>query len=111
LLSVAATRVSDNAPVRSKWCKFFLSRERDETEQAKAWCIVREELKRLGWTKAELKRRRKGDASKVALTRRLREKTAVSLRWISENPPANARGDSHPLVDSYLFAHSFGNVS
>jgi hypothetical protein len=28
---------------------------------------VRKELKRLGWTKAELKRRRKGDASKVAL--------------------------------------------
>jgi hypothetical protein len=46
---------------------------------------VREELKRLGWTKAELKRRRKGDASKVALARRLRAQTAVSLRWIAEN--------------------------
>jgi hypothetical protein len=60
-------------------------RERDETEQTKAWRIVREELKRLGWTKAELKRRRKGDASKVALARRLREETTVSLRWIAEN--------------------------
>ena len=85
LLSVAATGVSDNAPVRSKWCKFFLSRERDETEQAKALRIVQEELNRRGWAKAELKRRRKGDEAKVAVARRLREETAVSLRWIAEN--------------------------
>jgi hypothetical protein len=45
---------------------------------------VQEELKRLGWTKAELNWRRKGDEAKVALARRLREKTAVSLRWIAE---------------------------
>jgi hypothetical protein len=61
------------------------SRERDETEQAKALRIVQEELKRRGWTRAELKRRRKGDEAKVALARRLREETAVSLRWIAEN--------------------------
>ena len=60
-------------------------RERDETEQAKAWRIVQQELKRRGWTRAELKRRRKGDKIKVALARRLREETAVSLRWIAEN--------------------------
>ena len=61
------------------------SRERDETEQAKALRIVREELIRLGWTKAELRRRRKGDETKIALALRLREETAVSLRWIAEN--------------------------
>lgn len=60
-------------------------RERDETEQAKAWRIIQEELKRLGWSKAALRRRRKGDALKVALARRLREETAVSLKWIAEN--------------------------
>ena len=38
----------------------------------------------MGWTKAELKRRRKGDASKVSLARRLRERTTVSLKWIAE---------------------------
>jgi REP-associated tyrosine transposase len=59
--------------------------ERDETEQATASRIVQEELKRLGWTKAELRRRRKGDAVKVALARRLREETAVSLKWIAQN--------------------------
>ena len=61
------------------------SRERDETEQVKALRIVQEELMRLGWTKAELRRRRKGDETKIALARRLREETAVSLRWIAEN--------------------------
>jgi hypothetical protein len=48
-------------------------------------CIVRQELKRLGWSEAELKRRRKGGKNKVALARRLREETTVSLRWIAEN--------------------------
>ena len=60
-------------------------RERDETEQGKAMRMLREEMKRLGWTKAELKRRKKGDPAKVALARRLREETAVSLKWIAEN--------------------------
>ena len=61
------------------------SRERDETEQVKALRIVQVELMTLGWTKAELRRRRKGDETKIALARRLREETAVSLRWIAEN--------------------------
>lgn len=46
---------------------------------------LQEELKRLAWTKAELRRRRKGNETKIALARRLREETAVSLRWIAEN--------------------------
>jgi hypothetical protein len=60
-------------------------RERDETEQSRAARIVRDELKKLGWTKMELKRRRKGDPAKVELTRLLRQRTAVSLKWIAEN--------------------------
>jgi putative transposase len=59
-------------------------RQRDETEEHKAERIVAQELKRLGWTKAELARRKKGDGAKVALARRLREETAVSLKWIAE---------------------------
>jgi REP element-mobilizing transposase RayT len=60
-------------------------RERDETEESKGNRIVREEMNRLGWTKAELSRRKKGDPAKVALARRLRSETAVSLKWIAEN--------------------------
>ena len=60
-------------------------RERDETEQGKAARIISEEMQKLGWKKAELKRRKKGDPTKVALARRLRAETAVSLKWIAEN--------------------------
>lgn len=60
-------------------------RQRDETEQGRAARIVRDELKKLGWTQAELRRRRKGDPTKVALARLLRDKTAVSLKWIAQN--------------------------
>src|SRR4030095_13752392 len=56
-------------------------RERDETEQARAWRIVQQELKRRGWTRAELKRRRKGDKIKVGLANRLRGEKAVGLKW------------------------------
>jgi putative transposase len=59
--------------------------ERDETEQSKARRLLREEMKKLGWTAAELKRRKKGDPAKVALARRLRAETAVSLKWIAQN--------------------------
>lgn len=61
------------------------ARERDETEENKAARIVQEEMKRLGWRKAELGLRRKGDPVKVALARRLRAETTVSLKWIAEN--------------------------
>jgi putative transposase len=60
-------------------------RERDETEEGRAKRILGEGIKALGWTKAELRRRKKGDPSKVALARRLRSDTAVSLKWIAEN--------------------------
>lgn len=59
--------------------------ERDETEQSRALRMLEEEMKRLGWTKTELRQRKKGDPAKVALARRLRAETAVSLKWIAEN--------------------------
>jgi REP-associated tyrosine transposase len=58
-------------------------RQRDETDERKAERIVQEEMKRLGWTKQELVRRKKGDALKVKLARRLRAETTVSLKWIA----------------------------
>lgn len=58
--------------------------DRDETEQGKAHRIIRDEMERLGWTNDELRRRRKGDPAKVALARRLRAETAVTLKWIAE---------------------------
>ncbi len=57
--------------------------ERSETEEEKAQRIVRRALSELGWPDEELARKRKSDASKVALARRLRAETAVSLKWIA----------------------------
>ena len=56
---------------------------RQETSAAQAERIVRDELQQRGWDDAELRRRRKGDAGKIQIARRLRAETTVSLKWIA----------------------------
>jgi REP element-mobilizing transposase RayT len=58
--------------------------ERSETEEQKGQRLIEEGLSNLGWSRQELKLRRKSDADKVALACRLRRETAVSLKWIAE---------------------------
>jgi hypothetical protein len=58
--------------------------DRQETGEQKAKRIVREDLKRLGWEKGDLPPRRKGDEGKVAVARRLRQETTMTLRWIAQ---------------------------
>ncbi len=58
--------------------------ERAETEEQKAERLVRTTLDKLGWEESDLVRRRKSDAKKVRLARRLRCETAVSLKWIAD---------------------------
>ena len=41
------------------------------------------ELRRLGWTEAELFRRRKGDPEKIRIAWRLRAETTMTLKWIA----------------------------
>ena len=57
--------------------------EREETETENAERIVRAELHRVGWTEADLGRKRKGDLVKVRIATRLRKETAVTLKWIA----------------------------
>jgi hypothetical protein len=57
--------------------------ERRETEEVKAQGIVAAELKRLGWSEAELAKRRKGHAQKVQIAGRLRAETTMTLKWIA----------------------------
>ena len=59
------------------------SKARVETDHEKAERIVRAGLARLHWKEEQLKLRRKGDPRKVALARKLRTETAVSLKWIA----------------------------
>jgi REP element-mobilizing transposase RayT len=58
--------------------------ERQETAVAVAERIVGEEWQRLGWSEADLANRRKGDAGKVAIARRLRRESTMTLKWIAQ---------------------------
>jgi REP element-mobilizing transposase RayT len=70
---------------------------RRESAEAKAQRIIAEELKRLGWRKNELSRRRKGDPVKLGIAARLRRETTLSIKQIAErvhlgtSKSANAR--------------------
>ena len=90
------------APVRRGWC--LVSQEfrqrmpartsgcvgdnhesgiRREAAENQAEGIIGKELARLGWTEAELERRRKGDPVKLALAARLRRETTLTMKWIA----------------------------
>ena len=58
--------------------------DRQETGEQKAERIVLEELQRRGWKEESLPGLPKGDKSKVALARRLRQETTMSLKWIAQ---------------------------
>lgn len=59
-------------------------KERQESAEEQAEQLTREELDRLGWDEAELKRQRKGARRKVRIARRLRAETTMTLSWIAE---------------------------
>src|SRR5439155_24074878 len=60
------------------------AQERQESSEEKARGILAAEMKRLGWTQAELKVRRKGDAGKVKMASRLRAETTMTLKRIAK---------------------------
>jgi len=59
--------------------------EHFESDEAKAMLIVERELKRRRWKEEDLKARRKGDKTKVAIAARLRKETTMTLKWIAEH--------------------------
>ena len=59
------------------------SARRQETQQEKAERIVRDELKRRGWQEQDLPDQPKGAKAKVAMARRLRKETTMTLKWIA----------------------------
>jgi len=46
--------------------------------------LVQGQLRRRGWTEAELRRRRKGDPEKVKIAWCVRQQTTMTLRWIAQ---------------------------
>ena len=76
--------------------------ERHETGEQKAERIVMEEMKRLGWGKGDLQRRRKGDKGKVTMARRLRRETTMSLKWIAQPRKRSGQKGSWTYVSNLL---------
>ena len=82
--------------------------ERQETAEARAEGMVLAELKRRRWTEAELGRRAKGDAGKVAMAARLRAESAVTVRWIAERLRMGAPGYVNHLLYRWRKARKGG---
>jgi len=57
--------------------------ERRESAEERAGKILNEDLKRPGWDRTELKRRRKADPGKVEVAGRLRKETTMNWQWIA----------------------------
>jgi hypothetical protein len=75
--------------------------ERHETAEACAGRIVAEELQRLGWRAADLGRRAKGDAAKVALAARLLAETVMPVNCIAERQRLGAAGHARHLLQRH----------
>jgi hypothetical protein len=71
------------AAVNAQAGAWHYGEELRESAEAKAERIVAEELKRRRWEAGTLAARRKGDAGKIAMARRLREETTMTLAWIA----------------------------
>ncbi len=54
-----------------------------QSEEQRAEQIVREELRRLGWTSQQLRTTLKGDPRKLRIARRLRQETTMTWAWIT----------------------------
>ena len=59
--------------------------ERQERAEQRARRLLTEEMKRRGWNKAELKRRKKSDPTKAEMAQRLRRETTVTWDWIARS--------------------------
>jgi REP element-mobilizing transposase RayT len=55
-----------------------------ESEEHKARRRIKEELKKLGWTEAQLPERLKGDPEKIRIAQALRQETTMTLEWIAK---------------------------
>ena len=72
------------AQVNAQAGDWHYGEELQESAEAKAERLVAAELKRRKWDAKTLAQRRKGDPAKLAIARRLREETTMTLKWIAE---------------------------
>jgi hypothetical protein len=74
--------------------------ERFETVEMKAERLLAGELKRRGWGRDELKKRRKGDVEKVRIAGQLRKETTMGWDWIARELMMGAPGYAANCVRS-----------
>ena len=74
--------------------------ERRETTEACAERLVAGELQRRKWTEADLGRLAKGDREKLAIAKRLRAETEMTVGWIAERLRMGTRGYLNQLLHS-----------
>ena len=72
--------------------------ERQETAEATAESIVREELRRHRWQEADLRRRIKGDRVKIAIATRMRSETTMTVKWIAGRLQMGSCGYTNHLL-------------
>ena len=70
--------------IGQKQGKQHYGEELRESDQQKAERLVRQMLRQLAWTSAELQRRPKADKKKVRLAARLRAETTMTWNWIAQ---------------------------
>jgi hypothetical protein len=91
---------------REEWLKLMRGRtgsqhggeERRESEAAWAEPMVKDDLKRRGWTERDLAQRPKGDGQKLKLARRMRAETTMTLHWIANRLNMGAAGSLANLL-------------
>jgi REP element-mobilizing transposase RayT len=80
-----------------------------ESAEAKAQKIIAEELKRLGWRKNELSRRRKGDPAKLVIAARLRRETTLSIKQIAERVQLGTSKSANARLHQWMKTGARGN--
>jgi REP element-mobilizing transposase RayT len=70
----------------------YAGEEWQQTAEQKALRVLADELRRRGWSDADLDRRRKGDLEKLSIACRLRAETTMTLSWIARRLKMGSAG-------------------
>lgn len=83
---------------------------RQESAQAKAERIIKEELKRLGCIEGELLIRRKSDPDKLTVAARLRRETTMTLKSIAERMHLGSSKSANARLHEWMKNHPSAQV-
>jgi len=99
VLPEGTTRHADYRRLRERMLETLVQACQKTGWQVHAYCLIRkrfrlvvEGLKRMRWSEADLRARRKGERGKIQLARELRSKTTLPLAWIAARLNTGSRG-------------------